>query len=133
MSDAYVGELIAQPSGAILRADLTSTDLQTVWGRFWQARAQQFQHLLLGSRLFSPTHPSSPSPLVGVQPKHGVTALIWAAVGLLVAVQLDWALARALTADLESATKPATVVSPGAIAPSPASPSPANPFANLQP
>lgn len=107
VSDAYVGELIAQPGDRILRADLTSADVQHAWGSFWQSAIQQCRRLLIGSRLFTPiVHPTTLPLLPAAEaPSHGAAvALIWGAVGLLLAVQMDWALHRAL--QVTSASKP---------------------------
>jgi len=97
-SDAYVSELIAPSDESTLRPDLTSDDVQRVWGQWRDRLSHGFRHLLVQTHLFVPNHDGP--LLAGTTAQKGgwSLALVWGAAGLLLAVQADWTLGRWLQA-----------------------------------
>ncbi|MGF1568218.1 MAG: DUF1574 domain-containing protein [Nodosilinea sp.] len=129
-SDAYVNELLVRPDQPVTQADLAvPTDPPTLgaWGQDLLAR---WQGWLVRSHLFA--SPDSDSQLeLGTDPAQaeGIKiAMVWGAVGLLVALQLDWVLGQVLS-------PPTNAASAEPIA-TPATPAPSSSFeeslSNLQ-
>lgn len=131
-TDAYVGDLIAQPTDQVLRPDLTPKDLQSVWEQTWQKWMARLQQVLLSSQLFTPIAepdlPTLPEPAANHKPMR--TALVWTAAGLLMTVQANILLTRWAqhTAEFQPTGSTATPFSEAAASenPSSAQASPAN-------
>ena len=106
-SDAYVNELLVRPDGPgvhgpVVKGDL-ATDLEDdedlalgAWVADW---VDQGRHLLVQSHLFTSQDPeavvesvSTPSIADGVK-----IAVVWAAVGILATLQIDWLLGQVLS------------------------------------
>lgn len=94
-TDAYIGDLIGTPGELALRPDLTPADIHTVWTRWRDRTFYQIQQLLIRSSLFR-----SNDDVPDAEPANDVRdlklALVWGAVGVLLAVQIDWGLGRLL-------------------------------------
>ncbi|HEY9646291.1 MAG TPA: hypothetical protein V6C88_07980, partial [Chroococcidiopsis sp.] len=112
-TDAYVGELIAQPGDTIFRPDLTPEDLRNAWTNWSQRVMQGIQHVLVRSYLFTPIADAQDMPaLPPAKPSYqgvGVVA-VWGTVGLLLALQMDWGFGRMLRSLPSDAATAATPV-----------------------
>jgi hypothetical protein len=105
---AYVGELVTPVDESMLRRDLTAADLRSGWQRVWEKSIHSVRHALVQTQLFSlgadvsnlvVTKPQSSSRLVTQ------TALVWGAVGLLLALQVDWLLPRLVNSSQSAETQ----------------------------
>ncbi|MEB3211644.1 MAG: hypothetical protein VKL39_09820 [Leptolyngbyaceae bacterium] len=95
-SDAsYVNDLLAAPDESPLREDLTASELWARWARMRQRVAQRTRRSLLKTQLVALTSDSPTLALPHSIRTHGLkTAMVWAAVGVLSVVQLDWLMSR---------------------------------------
>lgn len=121
-SEAFVGDLIAASSGALmLRPDLSPDDLR----RFRQRLVQGLQNLLLRSQIFTPLNLGLPlRRSASLNPQDGLqdskVALVWGMVGVLMALSADWGmglmLARLPQSPVLSRTGPKSLLSDAAFA-----------------
>lgn len=90
-TSAYVSELITHRDESPLRPDLTARELKTRWSIWSRRWGHKIQRSLLNTQLVTPT---ADTPLLAIPQtinRQGIkTAIIWAAVGLLSVVQIDW-------------------------------------------
>lgn len=89
-SGAYVGELIAPGGELVLQSDLAGEEQQSVWTRWRDRLSQGFRRTLLASHLFTSPDGAESRP---AQPSWAI-AMIWGAAGILLALQVDWGMAR---------------------------------------
>jgi hypothetical protein len=118
-TDAYVKDLVAQSEAEILRSDLTPSDIQGVWANLRQTLLQRSQQLLVGSQCFMPLDDSQELPSLPAargRYRNVAIALIWGAVGTLLAIQADWGLGRFLETAPDEEILPLMAMQPGAIA-----------------
>ncbi|MEM9447580.1 MAG: hypothetical protein AAGA75_03500 [Cyanobacteria bacterium P01_E01_bin.6] len=87
----YVNDLIDASDESPLREDLTSAELLARWSRLRQRVAQRVRRSLLKTQLVALTSDSPALAIPSSIRTHGLkTAAVWAAVGVLSVVQLDW-------------------------------------------
>lgn len=91
-SDAYVGELISPAGLLALRSELSAEDIQSAWNRMRDRLSNGVRQVLLKTHLLTT---DAEAPARAAQTSWGV-AMIWGVAGLLLAVQMDWGLARGL-------------------------------------
>ncbi len=94
-TDAYVGELVTPVDEAIFRRDLTAADLKSGWHRICKAAVHSVRQSLVQTQLFSLRADVSTLAVTKPRPSSHLvtqTALVWGAVGLLLALQVDWLL-----------------------------------------
>ncbi|MBD0267361.1 MAG: DUF1574 domain-containing protein [Cyanobacteria bacterium Co-bin8] len=99
-SDAYVNELLARPEGPVqeLEIDDTQTQIGPALGQWSNGLLQIIRQGLVRSHLFAPQSApdflqSAPDPAT----QDGMRiAVVWGAVGLLMALQLDWLMGQLL-------------------------------------
>lgn len=111
VTDTLVGELLTPPGEAVLLPDLTPADVQTAWNQGLRQIVQKVQTGLVRSQLFAlhpdvraivrpPSVEESPSGLRTSTARHSLRAAsLWAAVGVLLTVQLNWILYEVLRRD----------------------------------
>jgi hypothetical protein len=113
-SDAYVGDLMAQPGELIVRPELTTNELRIVLDRM----VESVQAFLMRSQLFVPTASSvtdsESSSTISSSYPQGVAhttkvALVWGTLGLLLTVQTDWLVGQLLRSKVEPAPKASPV------------------------
>ncbi|QQE67084.1 hypothetical protein GFS31_37910 [Leptolyngbya sp. BL0902] len=97
-SDAYVNELLVRPDSPITHAEISAEEEAAALAHWWDTVRDRWQSLLVQSQLFSRIHPLSvldraPSPSRSEGLK---VAAVWAAAGLLLALQVDWLLGQTL-------------------------------------
>ncbi len=98
-SEAYIGELITPVSEESLQADLPADDPTDSDAKVGGLLVRGLQHVLIKSQLFVPAeqsdrlHPSLPKAF---HSEGNRIALVWGAVGLLLAVQFDFMVGQAL-------------------------------------
>jgi len=130
-SDAYVNELLVRPDGPVTAANLEADfEAEMALGQWVEDRLTQGRQLLLRSQLLtniSPDHSSDGTDsLAQIGRSDGLKiAVVWAAVGVLVALQVDWLLGQVVTPPSQQARADNGVPS----APGEAEP-PADPFAD---
>jgi hypothetical protein len=102
-SEAYIGDLLAKPGELALRSELAIEDLPTLVVRWRQQATQFLQQFLLRTQLFEleatlrpATTSQSESTAHPNQTQNLRLALVWGAVGVLLAVNVDWILGLAL-------------------------------------
>ncbi|NJL46179.1 MAG: DUF1574 domain-containing protein, partial [Leptolyngbyaceae cyanobacterium SM2_5_2] len=104
-SDAYVNELLVRPDGPITATEVEAEAEQTALTLWWQQQVDRWRGHLVRSHLF--TSQSTAGVLEAVADSsrsEGIKiAVVWAAVGVLVALQLDWLLGQMLTPSTNSA------------------------------
>jgi len=95
-SDAsYVNDLLEASEDSPLREDLTTAELWARWSRLRQQLTQQARRSLLKTQLVTYSSESSALALPSSVRTHGLkTAAVWAAVGILSVVQVDWLMSR---------------------------------------
>lgn len=97
-SDAYVNELLVRPDSPITHADISPEAEAEALAQWWMMVVDRWQGLLVQSQLFSRIQPLSvldQSP--ALQPAEGAKiAAVWAVVGILLALQVDWLLGQML-------------------------------------
>ncbi|MBF2072140.1 MAG: DUF1574 domain-containing protein [Synechococcales cyanobacterium C42_A2020_086] len=106
---AHVEDLIPDAGEPVLRPDLTPADLVSAWSRLQQRWMHATQQLLLRSQLFTPIVDSQTTALVlpGQHPPQGIkVALIWGAAGLLLMLQANWLLDKALRTPPDAPSTP---------------------------
>jgi hypothetical protein len=116
-TDAYIGDLIARPHDQIMRPDLTPEDLQSAWAKMRQQVSQGIQQTLIRSQFFAalPETPGMAATAArSVSYREVGTALVWGAAGLLLMVQVDWAMGRFLQASHAATPEVAVAPTPGA-------------------
>ncbi|GAB4381350.1 MAG: hypothetical protein Kow00121_39690 [Elainellaceae cyanobacterium] len=122
-SDAYVNELVSHASGeSVLRPDLTPVDLQTAWANLQQRVTQGLQQVLLRSQLFISEGQNEASSLAlphQLSYRGTRVALVWGAVGVLMAVQANWLFDRLLRTNAPQPSTPEAVSTELAPAPNP--------------
>jgi len=128
-SDAYVNELLVRPDGPVVPTDLE--DSPPLLGPWMEEATGRLQRLLLRSQLFALPSTEGPEDLPLGQPASDrmKIALVWGAIGVLLALQVDWLLGQILNPP----TNPAMAEQPGipqAVSPEDAQ-ADANPFADL--
>ncbi|MCG8367988.1 MAG: hypothetical protein MJA27_32240 [Pseudanabaenales cyanobacterium] len=115
-SDAYLGDLLSPvDEEAVLRPELTPKDLQTTFANIRQQAVEAIQQVLIQTQLFVPQTgtPNLPLPLPPqIAAGSAKVALIWGAVGLLMAVQMDWLLGQILNPPQNAATAEAIMPPP---------------------
>lgn len=114
-SDAYVNELLVRPDGPITHGDITAEEDQVALNLWWQEVVEQWRSLLVRSQLFSRQQTPSVLDTTPDSNRDDTTkiALVWAAVGVLLALQIDWLMGQMLSPALGSAqTEPAVAASP---------------------
>ena len=115
-SDAYVNELLVRPDSPITHAEISPEAEAEALAHWWTTVVDRWQGLLVQSQLFSRSQPFSvldraPSP----QHSEGLKiAAVWAAVGVLLALQADWLLGQMLRppANAAKAEPMVTLVTP---------------------
>ncbi|HEY9879679.1 MAG TPA: hypothetical protein V6D29_14570, partial [Leptolyngbyaceae cyanobacterium] len=95
-SDAYVNDLLVNPDGPLRETDLTEEDEQLSLGHAGAWLLQGLRQGLMRSHLFTPQQ--SPdllqtTPEVDLKDSFKI-AMVWGAVGLLLALQADWVLGQ---------------------------------------
>ncbi len=104
-SDAYVNELLVRPDGPIMSTEVEAEADTTVLALWWQEQVDRWRGRLVRSHLF--TSQANPTLLEAVADSSRADrvkiALVWAAVGLLAALQIDWLLGQILTPPSNSA------------------------------
>jgi hypothetical protein len=95
-SDAsYVNDLLDAPDESPLREDLTASELWTRWSSLRQRLMNQARRSLLKTQLVALTSDSPALALPSSIKTHGLkTAAVWAAVGVLSVVQIDWLMSQ---------------------------------------
>ncbi|MGF1519886.1 MAG: DUF1574 domain-containing protein [Nodosilinea sp.] len=102
-SDAYVNELLVRPDGPVTAANLeTDFEAELALGQWVEDRLVQGRRLLLRSQLLTNISADNPSDgtdsLAQVGRSDGLKiAVVWAAVGVLAALQVDWLLGQVVT------------------------------------
>ena len=118
-SEDYLGDLLSPADEAdALRPELTPKDLQTAFANIRQRSVEAIQQGLIQTQLFVPQTETPNIPLPSppqISTGSAKVALIWGAVGLLIAVQLDWLLGQILNPPQNAATAEAIMFSPSAI------------------
>ncbi|KAM3092682.1 hypothetical protein ACKFKF_30940 [Phormidesmis sp. 146-12] len=112
-SDAYVGDLMAEPGELIVRPELTTNELRLVLDRM----VESVQDFLTRSQLFVPTElsaPGSETASMASSYPQGVAhtakvAIVWGTLGLLLTVQTDWIVGQLLKSKVEPAPKASPV------------------------
>lgn len=114
-SDAYVNELLVRPDSPITHAEISPEEEAAALAHWWAAVVERWQGVLAQSQLFSRAQPLSvldraPSP----QAADGVkVAMVWAAVGVLMAIQIDWFMGQMLRPSANAAkAEPMATVAP---------------------
>lgn len=95
-SDAYVNELLVRPDSPISEAEaVLEAEALAHW---WISVVDRWQHWLVRSQLFSRAQGTSALDrrAVGQRSEEIKIAAVWAAVGLLLALQADWLLGQTL-------------------------------------
>lgn len=111
-SDAYVNDLLVSPDGPVRETDLTEEDEQLSLGHLGSRLLQAIRQGLMRSHLFTPQ--SAPdllqtTPEVDLQDGFKI-AMVWGAVGLLLALQADWVLGQVLRPPAAPGVAEATTV-----------------------
>ncbi|HIK45984.1 MAG TPA: hypothetical protein IGR64_14045, partial [Leptolyngbyaceae cyanobacterium M65_K2018_010] len=117
-SDAYVNELLVRPDGPISPTEVEAEAEPTPLALWWANTLAQGRGLLVKSQLFTgPQTAGVLEPMAEPTRADGAKiALIWAAVGVLVAVQFDWVLGQVLSPP-SNAAKAEPMVTVGASPP----------------
>lgn len=128
-SDAYVNELLVRPDGPVVATDLEDA-AEPLLGQWVVGATDQIQRLLLRSQLFAlPNTEGQEDPPLGQPTSDRLKiALVWGAIGVLLALQFDWLLGQLLNPPTNPAL--AEGQAPQASAP-PTPPQEPNPFADL--
>ncbi|MEB3289110.1 MAG: hypothetical protein VKI82_04285 [Leptolyngbya sp.] len=95
-SDAYVNELLVRPDSPITHTDLSPEEEAAALAHWWDIVVDRWQSLLVQTQLFSRAQAlsvldRSPHPARAEGLK---IAAVWATVGLLLALQMDWLLGQ---------------------------------------
>ena len=105
VSDAYVGDLLSPPGALVLRTERLEEPSRLLFGDLWENAIQSVQRSLLWSQLFVPldaahlsTHLNHSYRTEPITQRSVTVAVVWSALGLLLAVQSDWLLSRWLQA-----------------------------------
>ena len=94
-NQAFVPELLPSPeSEPLLRPDLTFEEVQTFIGTQTQKWGTTFRKFLLSTQLF--IEKNSP-PQTSTDSQKVLLAAIWGAIGILLSLQLDWALGKMIS------------------------------------
>jgi hypothetical protein len=104
-SEAYVNELLVRPDGPITTTEVEAEAEQTALVLWWQHQVDHWRERLVRSHLFtSQVAPGVLDAAADSSRTDGLKiAVVWAAVGILVALQLDWLLGQILTPPSNSA------------------------------
>jgi hypothetical protein len=116
-SDTYVNELLVRPEGTVTAATVIDDEADFPLGQWAQGLLSRGRLLLLRSQLLT-----SPEPLADSHPglsdldraDNLKIAVVWAAVGLLVALQMDWLLGQVITPPAQRARAEAVAPLPEA-------------------
>lgn len=114
-SDAYVNELLVRPDGPITHNDITPEEDRVALGFWWEEVVEQWRSMLVRSQLFSRKETASVLDVTTEANRDDNTkiALVWAAVGILLALQVDWLLGQVLNPAISSAqTEPVATAQP---------------------
>ncbi|WOD41152.1 hypothetical protein [Nodosilinea sp. E11] len=120
-SDAYVNELLVRPDGPVTVADLEADlDEDLAVGEWVQDLLAQGRHMLLRSQLLTSATPEPAADGVDGINDLGRSdgfkiAVVWAAVGVLIALQVDWLLGQVVSPPAQQAK--AEIVLPEAAPP----------------
>lgn len=114
-SDAYVNELLVRPDSPITHADLSPEEEAAALAHWWAAVVDRWQGFLVQTQLFSRTQPlsvldrtTSPQATDGFK-----IAMVWATVGILLALQSDWLLGQMLRpSDSAAKAEPMATLAP---------------------
>ncbi|MGG6238950.1 DUF1574 domain-containing protein [Nodosilinea sp. AN01ver1] len=122
-SDTYVNELLVRPEGLVSAAEMEAElEEDMALGQWVQDLLSQGRQLLLRSQLLTSAAPDSgdhADSLADLGRADGLKiAVVWAAVGVLVALQIDWLLGQVVSPPAQQAR--AEDVSPEAAAETPA-------------
>ncbi|MGB5972874.1 MAG: hypothetical protein WBG38_06120, partial [Nodosilinea sp.] len=123
-SDAYVNELLVRPDSPVTPAQLEADDEEVALGQWVQGLLKQGRQLLLRSQLLTSATSDSDSADILSEMGHAdglKIAVVWAAVGVLVALQIDWLLGQVISPPSQQARAEVTAPEPPA--------QPADPFA----
>jgi hypothetical protein len=128
-SEVYIGDLLAKSGTLALRSELSDEDIPHLMIRWRQQSIQTIQQWLLRTRLFEletsprPTTTAAAEATSQSSQAHNLKlALVWGAVGLLLAVNVDWMLGLAL----KSAANPPQPKATQTIAPPKPTPTPSS-------
>ena len=125
-SDTYVNELLVRPDGPVTAAEVEDDDDMAL-SEWVQDLLAQGRRLLLRSQLLTNATPEAPGDstdsLSNLGRSEGLKiAVVWAAVGVLVALQVDWLLGQVTSPPNQQAKAEAVAAPPP--------PEPTDPFAN---
>ncbi|NJL45501.1 MAG: hypothetical protein HC922_06705 [Leptolyngbyaceae cyanobacterium SM2_3_12] len=99
-SDAYVNDLLVRPDGPVTHAEVAEAEADIDGVGLWlETMAIQWRRALLRSRLFNSQQPDDLLEL-GADPPLADNlkiAVVWAAVGILMALQVDWLLGQVMS------------------------------------
>ncbi|WP_052050745.1 hypothetical protein [Leptolyngbya sp. KIOST-1] len=131
-SDTYVNELLVRPDGPVSPAEVDhGPEEEMALGQWVQDLLSQGRRLLLRSQLLTSVAPETSDDhadsLTELGRADGLKiAVVWAAVGVLVALQIDWLLGQVISPPAQQARAEvaAPETAPGA------TPEPADPFAD---
>ncbi|MBE9157392.1 DUF1574 domain-containing protein [Nodosilinea sp. LEGE 06152] len=118
-SDTYVNELLVRPEGPVTAAEMEAElEEDMALGQWVQDLLSQGRQLLLRSQLLTSAAPDSgdrTDSLADLGRSDGLKiAVVWAAVGVLVALQIDWLLGQVVSPPAAQQAK-AEVVAPEAV------------------
>ncbi|HEY9762225.1 MAG TPA: hypothetical protein V6D07_06840 [Trichocoleus sp.] len=97
-SDAYVNDLLVNPDGPVRETDLTEEDEQLSLEHLGSRLLQSIRQGLMRSHLFAPQQTTDllqTTPEADLRDSFKI-AVVWGAVGLLLALQADWVLGQVL-------------------------------------
>ncbi|WP_155523545.1 DUF1574 domain-containing protein [Nodosilinea nodulosa] len=109
-SDTYVNELLVRPDGPVTAAEVAADpdEEDMALGQWVQDLLSQGRRLLLRSQLLTSVSPEPPSDstdnLANLGRADGLKiAVVWGAVGVLVALQIDWLLGQVISPPAQQA------------------------------
>lgn len=121
-TDAYVGELLTQPDGEVIRPDLTPEDIQSTWISLHQRTLSWIQQGLIRSQLFMAQADSNTRSLAlpnQTDAQASKIAIVWGIVGILLVVQTNWLLERMLRREVTETATVSNSAHPNSAQPSP--------------
>ncbi|MGB7313808.1 MAG: hypothetical protein WA939_12810 [Nodosilinea sp.] len=107
-SDTYVNELLVRPDDPVTATEIDAElEADPALGQWVQALLSQGRRLLLRSQLLTSVAPETASDsnsLANIGRSDGLKiAVVWAAVGVLVALQIDWLLGQVISPPAQQA------------------------------
>lgn len=122
-SESYVNELLTPPEAPVLRTDLDHDETVSASKGWSTGLLQNIRQGLLRSNLFTPYQAGDalqPASYSGSDSPEGLKiALVWGAVGLLLALQTDWLLGQVLNPPTSPGAAEATTVPEATPTPTP--------------